>query len=179
MSWREYLNVGQLFLGNKSVPVKSYDVEFTVGAEAADVINVAIQLNDPEGKALSEVGVCDFYLADDAAGLTPSTVAPAGGIAIGTDGALVAYQLPGCVRECDQVDAAVIEEPLVFISQQQLDETRVEKGGARLERMGHRQPVHERQHLVGEEAAELGLKDNPQAAYDRQPRRKRKGRKGP
>ena len=29
------------------------------------------------------------------------------------------------------------------------------------------------------EAKELGLKDNPQAAYDRQPRRKRKGRKGP
>jgi excinuclease ABC subunit B len=29
------------------------------------------------------------------------------------------------------------------------------------------------------EASELGLRDNPQAAYDRQPRRKRKGRKGP
>jgi excinuclease ABC subunit B len=29
------------------------------------------------------------------------------------------------------------------------------------------------------EAKELGLKDNPQAAYDRTPRRKRKGRKGP
>lgn len=89
MSWREYLSVGQLFLGNKSVPVKSYDVEFTVGTEAADVINVAIQLNDPEGSALTEVGVLDFYLADDAAGLTPSTTAPAGGIAIGTDGALI------------------------------------------------------------------------------------------
>jgi hypothetical protein len=89
MSWREYLNVGQLFLGNKSIPVKSYDVEFTVGTEAANVINVAIQLNDPEGKALEEVGVLDFYLADDAAGLTPSTTAPTGGIAIGTDGALI------------------------------------------------------------------------------------------
>lgn len=89
MSWREYLNVGQLFLGNKSVPVKSYDVVMVVGAEAADVINVAIQLNNPEGKALEEVGVLDFYLADDAAGLTPSTTAPTVGIAIGTDGALI------------------------------------------------------------------------------------------
>lgn len=89
MSWREYLNVGQLFLGNKSVPVKSYDVVMTVGTEAANVINVAIQLNDPEGVALNEVGVLDFYLANDAAGLTPSTVAPSVGIAIGTDGALI------------------------------------------------------------------------------------------
>ena len=89
MSWREVLNVGQLFFGNKSVQAKTYDVQFTVGTEAANVINVAVQLNTPEGVALDEVGVLDFYLADDAAGLTPSAVAPTGGIAIGTDGALI------------------------------------------------------------------------------------------
>ena len=89
MSWREHLNVGQLFLGNKSIQIKTYDVEMTVGAEAANVINVAIQLNDPEGKALSEVGVVDWYFAADAAGLTPLTVAHDGGTAIGTDGALI------------------------------------------------------------------------------------------
>lgn len=89
MSWRETLNIGQLFFGNLSLQVKPIQVVMTVGAEAADVINVAIQLNDQEGKALSEVSALDFYLADDAAGLTPSTSAPAGGIAIGTDGALI------------------------------------------------------------------------------------------
>ncbi len=89
MSWRELLNVGKLFLGNESIEVKTYDVRFTVGAEAADVINVAVQLNDPEGTALAEVGVLDFYLATDAAGLNPVTTAPSGGIAIGTDGALI------------------------------------------------------------------------------------------
>ncbi len=89
MSWRETLNVGQLFMGNKSVQAKTYDVDFTVGAEAANVINVAVQLNDPEGTALSEVGVQDFYLSTDAAGLIPVTTAPSGGIAIGTDGKLI------------------------------------------------------------------------------------------
>lgn len=89
MSWRENLNVGKLYLGNKSVPLESYDVAITVGSEAADVINVAVQINDGEGVALTKVGVVDFYLADDSAGATPSTVAPSGGVAIGTDGALI------------------------------------------------------------------------------------------
>jgi hypothetical protein len=89
MAWREVLNVGQLFLGNKSIQMKGYEVVMTVGAEASDVINVAIQVNDPEGKAIDHAVALDFYLADDAAGLTPSSSAPAGGIAIGTDGALI------------------------------------------------------------------------------------------
>lgn len=89
MSWRETLNVGQLFLGNKSIQVKGYEVEFTVGVEATDAINVAIQVNDPEGKAIDHAAAFDFYLADDAAGLDPSTTAPTTGTAIGTDGALI------------------------------------------------------------------------------------------
>lgn len=89
MSWREYLNVGQLFLGNKSVPVKSYDVVITVGADAGTTVAVDIQLNDPEGNALAEVGVVDWYLSDSANGVGVATTAPSGGIAIGTDGELV------------------------------------------------------------------------------------------
>lgn len=89
MSWRETLNVGKLFFGNSSLEMKPVTAVFTVGTEATNVINVAIQLNDQEGKALSEVTALDFYLADDAAGLTPSSTAPTGGIAIGTDGALI------------------------------------------------------------------------------------------
>ena len=60
MGWRETLNIGQLFLGNKSIQVKAFQVVMTVGTEAANAIDVAVQLNDPEGKALSEVGVVDF-----------------------------------------------------------------------------------------------------------------------
>lgn len=89
MAWRENLNVGELTLGNNAVPVKGYGVVFTVGAEATNVINVAIQVNDQQGTAITEVATFDFYLADDAAGLTPSVTAPTVGTSIGTDGALI------------------------------------------------------------------------------------------
>jgi len=89
MSWRENLNVGKLFLGNKSVEVKSYDVVMTVGTEATNAIDVAVQLNDAEGKALSEVGIVDFYLSDDAAGIIPTAAVPDGGIAVGAAGGVI------------------------------------------------------------------------------------------
>jgi hypothetical protein len=63
--------------------------EYTIGAEAANVINVAVQLQDANAADLAVAAALQFYLADDAAGLTPSTTAPDGGIAIGTDGALI------------------------------------------------------------------------------------------
>jgi len=89
MSWREVLNVGQLFFGNESIQMKPVKAVQTVGAEATNVIDVAVQLKDAEGKNLSEVAVLDFYLADDAAGATPSTVAPTGGVAAGAAGAII------------------------------------------------------------------------------------------
>lgn len=70
----EELSVGKL----TAAPAK-----FVVGAEAANVINVSCDLQLKAPQALT------FYLADDAAGLTPSSVAPTGGIAIGTNGALI------------------------------------------------------------------------------------------
>lgn len=60
-----------------------------VGTEATNVINVAGQLQDVFGDDLAKAAAVQFYLADDAAGMTPSTTAPTGGIAIGTDGALL------------------------------------------------------------------------------------------
>lgn len=81
MSRHEQLSVGELIVEN--VIQDTGAVTFTVGAEAADVINVAVQMKAAKAQAMS------FYLADDAAGLTPSASAPAGGIAIGTDGALI------------------------------------------------------------------------------------------
>jgi len=91
MARREELIIGNLYLGDKMVPQSSgpQRVTMVVGAEAADVINVACQFEDAYGNPLTQVGALPFYLADDAAGTTPSTSAPAGGIAIGTDGALI------------------------------------------------------------------------------------------
>lgn len=66
--------------------------DFTVGAEAGNAINVAVQLKDRLNKNdLGERAAVQFYLADDAAGDTPSATAPDGGIAIGTDGALIEH----------------------------------------------------------------------------------------
>ncbi len=65
---------------------------FVIGAEAANVINVAIQLKDRRnGNELTCRASIGWYLADDANGDTPSSVAPSGGIAIGTDGALIEW----------------------------------------------------------------------------------------
>ncbi len=60
-----------------------------VGTESSNAINVAGQLQDVFGDDLAKAAAVKFYLADDAAGMTPSGTAPTGGIAIGTDGALL------------------------------------------------------------------------------------------
>jgi hypothetical protein len=62
-------------------------VGFTVGAEAGDVINVAVQLN---GKgALAQRASVFAYLSDDAAGDSVVATAPSGAVAIGTDGLMI------------------------------------------------------------------------------------------
>jgi hypothetical protein len=70
---------------------QSASATMTVGIEAADAINVVLQLTDGNGEDMSVSSWCMFYLADDAAGDTPSAVAPTGGIVIGTDGALIEW----------------------------------------------------------------------------------------
>lgn len=90
MSWRENLSIGQLFIGNAEVQAKTYKAVMTVGTEAANAIDVAVQLNDPlTEKALSEVGIVDFYLSDDAAGIIPTAAVPDGGIAVGAAGGVI------------------------------------------------------------------------------------------
>lgn len=64
------------------------DVEFTVGAEATNAINVAIQLNN-RGQDLGEAGAVYIYLSDDANGYSLAASAPSSGWAIGTDGLLI------------------------------------------------------------------------------------------
>lgn len=64
----------------------------TPGAEASNVINVAVQLTDRDnGNELAERAAVHFYLANDANGDTPTAVAPSGGMAIGTDGAMIEW----------------------------------------------------------------------------------------
>ena len=61
---------------------------FTIGAEAADVINVVIQLKNIDGQDMAERAGLAWYLSNDAEGDDLATV-PTGGIAIGTDGLLI------------------------------------------------------------------------------------------
>lgn len=64
------------------------DVEFTVGAEDNDSINVALQVVDANGDDVEEVYSLDAWLSDDAGGAIAGT-APDGDVAIGTDGTIV------------------------------------------------------------------------------------------
>jgi len=59
---------------------------FVVGAEVANVRNVAIQLNDGNPAPLAVRGSLMAYLSNDAYGDSLITTAPSGGVAIGTDG---------------------------------------------------------------------------------------------
>ena len=62
---------------------------FTIGAEAGNVINVAVQLLDGNGDAMATRSAVSFYLSDDADGDT--VVAAATSLAIGTDGIALEY----------------------------------------------------------------------------------------
>lgn len=85
---------------------------FTVGAEAADAINVAVQLKDGNGKDCTVRHTLMWYLSGNANGDTLAT-APDSGIAIGTDGLLIesVANLAGFVTsEADgDIDVALTE----------------------------------------------------------------------
>lgn len=61
----------------------------TVGAEASNVINVAIQLEQPDGSDLDEFGYVFAYLSGDSGGDGVVGTAPTGAVAIGTDGSII------------------------------------------------------------------------------------------
>lgn len=78
-------------------------VSFTIGEEADDVINVAIQLQDGT-QVLGERASVMCYLSDDANGDSIAATAPDGNVAIGTDGLaipLVADKAFQLVSEAD------------------------------------------------------------------------------
>jgi len=67
------------------------DAAMTVGAEAGNVIAVSIQLKSDKSRATLAVRrVLDIYLADAATGAAIIGTAPSSGIAIGTNGAVLA-----------------------------------------------------------------------------------------
>lgn len=68
--------------------VDNLDAKFTIGAEAANVINVAIQLTDANYNDLGYRAHLRAYLSDDANGDSVVATAPSGAVAIGTDGLL-------------------------------------------------------------------------------------------
>ncbi len=69
----------------------SLQVGFTIGTEATNAITVNVQVKDGNGGDIGERKALRWYLADDATGDAPAAAAPDGGIAAGTDGALLEY----------------------------------------------------------------------------------------
>jgi hypothetical protein len=72
----------------KAANIDTMSVAFTVGTEATNAINVAMQFYDGAGKELTERKAVHWWLASNAAGDTIAS-APSSGIAIGTDGTLI------------------------------------------------------------------------------------------
>ena len=62
---------------------------FVIGAEAANVINVGVQLKDSAGANLAVRAQVLAYLSDDANGDSVAVTAPDGGVVIGTDGVAI------------------------------------------------------------------------------------------
>lgn len=91
MARYEELHVTKPRIGDKAHRMDNnpWAVNFVVGAEAANAINVAAQLVDAHGRNLEIAAALTIYLATDAAGLSPATIAPTAGMVIGTDGALI------------------------------------------------------------------------------------------
>jgi hypothetical protein len=87
---------------------------FVVGAETGgNTINVTIQITNEAGADVTTRKSVMFYLADDATGDIPSADVPSGGIAIGTDGAMIEWvtDLSGLlISEADgDIDINIIE----------------------------------------------------------------------
>lgn len=64
---------------------------FTIGAEDANIINVAVQLTDPKGGNIASRRVVEAYLSADSNGEDDidTLVAPDGGVVVGTNGTIL------------------------------------------------------------------------------------------
>jgi hypothetical protein len=65
-----------------------FDASFTIGTEAANIINVAVQLKDADAVNLAAIKSLRIYLSDNTTGNNFIATAPSGTVVIGTNGAL-------------------------------------------------------------------------------------------
>jgi hypothetical protein len=99
---------GPLLVGSEDYSVAALaSATFVIGAEAANVINVGIQLVDESGTALAVRGSVLAYLSDDAAGDSINAAAPDGGWAIGTDGVLIPIVAGKCAQLVSEADGDI------------------------------------------------------------------------
>lgn len=104
---------GKLAIADDDIPVGA---TIAVGAEAGNVINVAVQLNKDNAASPTALDISAgvfAYLSDDSDGSSIAGTAPDGGVAIGTDGLAIpvvagkAFQL---VSEADgDIDLNITE----------------------------------------------------------------------
>ena len=89
-----------------TIDSRAANCSFTVGAEAANVINVAVQVQDEEGNDVSGRYAIELLLLDDADGDAFNTDNYTT-IAIGTDGALVEIVADKVLRVITESDGDV------------------------------------------------------------------------
>lgn len=80
--------------------------DITVGAEAGNVKNVAIQLKDANGKPIGQRGSLFAYLSDDANGDSVAGTAP-DTVAIGTDGLAIALVAGKALHLTSEADGTI------------------------------------------------------------------------
>ena len=99
--------LGNLTLGGVALDKAPLRATLTVGTEAANVINVAIQLTDMNGNALANRGSVLAYLSDDANGDSVAGTAPDGGVAVGTDGLAIPLVADKCFLLTSEADGDI------------------------------------------------------------------------
>ena len=80
---------------------------FTVGAEASNIITVAVQLKDLIGNDMAVRANVFAYLSDDSAGDSLIATAPDGGVVVGTDGLLIPQVADKAFRLTSEADGDI------------------------------------------------------------------------
>jgi sporulation protein YlmC with PRC-barrel domain len=83
------------------------DVSFVVGVDVGNVVNVALQLKDHQGKDLAIRGSVEAYLSDDANGDSIIATAHSGTVVIGTDGVALVREAKKQFRLISEADGDI------------------------------------------------------------------------
>jgi hypothetical protein len=85
----------------KQAAAKAYNLYnlavFTIGAKAANTINVAVQLQDARGRNIAQIANVQAYLSASPTGAGLSAVPTSSALAIGTNGTILAITVAGLV----------------------------------------------------------------------------------